>query len=96
MQPFFAKKLQLLEIKDGTSNTIALAEASRAVEWTKPDDIAFQTGPGGYAATALGLPGAKEFGAAFFDGTVRWYPKNIDPQKLQALITPSGGEPVEP
>src|SRR6185437_7001956 len=29
---------------DGTSQTILVAEASRAVEWTKPEDIPFTTG----------------------------------------------------
>ena len=35
------KPMAIADIKDGTSNTIALAESTRAVPWTMPDDVPF-------------------------------------------------------
>ncbi len=35
------KGLKITDITDGTSNTIMLVEAKKAVPWTKPDDIPF-------------------------------------------------------
>ena len=33
------------KIRDGTSKTIGLVEAKRAIPWTKPEDIAYDPGP---------------------------------------------------
>jgi hypothetical protein len=83
--------IALSGIKDGTSNTLMIVEAATAVEWTKPDDIAFDpNGP----APALGQHFNGGCNAATADMKVHWLPGTIDPATLKALITRDGGEDV--
>lgn len=89
--PTDGKGTRIQDITDGTSNTIAVVEAKRAVPWTKPEDIEYSVEkpmpkfgglrPGGYIV-------------ALFDGSVRFVQENLDQQVLRALITKAGGEPV--
>jgi len=78
-------------IPDGTSNTLMIVEATDAVPWTKPEDLPFDmTKP----LPKLGGEFPDVFLAAFCDGSVHALPKNIDANKLRALITRNGGEPI--
>jgi len=85
--------ITLVGITDGTSNTIAVAEAAEAVIWTKPDDIML---PGKDAPKNLkkkfgGLfPGG--FNALMWDGSVRFVPDTVSDRTLGAALTPTGGE----
>jgi beta-lactamase regulating signal transducer with metallopeptidase domain len=89
--------IRMLQITDGTSNTLQLVEAKRDVPWTKPEDIPFAGDPrdektplpkfGGH------YPGV--FLAAMCDGAVRVFANDIDPKLLRALITRAGGEAVQ-
>ncbi len=84
---------KVVEIPDGTSNTLLIVEAQRDVPWTKPEDIDYvpsQPLPklGGF------FPGG--FNAAFADGSVRFLYDTIDEKMLRALITKAGGEPINP
>ncbi len=89
-----SQSLKLLEILDGTSNTIAVVEAndSRAVPWTCPDDLVYDP-----AAPTNGLVGhhAGGFLALTCDGAVHFISETIDPKTLLALFTRRGGETVD-
>jgi len=81
------------DITDGTSNTLMTAEVanSKAVVWTKPDDL--QVDPSKPLDGLTGLrPGG--FNAGMCDGSVRFIAATIDLDLLRALLTKSGGEVV--
>lgn len=82
---------RIYSIKDGTSNTFLVAESSKAVPWTKPEDM---------EATDKALPklGGQFKGflhVAFFDGSVMRIKANLPERVLRPFITPSGGEVVD-
>jgi hypothetical protein len=79
----------IVAIPDGTSNTIAVAEARDAVIWSKPDDLPF-----GEKLPPLGGERDDSFAVVLFDGSVRLLPTGIDAATLRALITLDGGEVV--
>lgn len=83
--------ISLRDIRDGTSNTIAVVEVAPelAVPWTKPGDLELENHPG----TSWMPPGSGS-NVGFFDGSVRWLAANIDDAILVALFTTSGGEAV--
>ena len=85
------KGIRLADITDGTTNTIAVVEATETVPWAKPEELDFVPGK---ALPPLGPPWRDGFNAMLFDGSVRYIPKTIKPQLLQALITRNGGEIV--
>jgi hypothetical protein len=79
-----------LQIPDGTTNTLILAEASRAVEWTKPEDINVVAG----GHVDLGGSDPVTFLAAFADGRVQRLRRNLDQQTLRWLIDPADGNAI--
>lgn len=87
--------IQLKDITDGTSNTIAVVEAdpAQAVEWTRPDDLKFNPDD---PKAGLGNVRAGGWNAALCDGSVRFIADGIDPQVVKALITRAGGEATDP
>ena len=84
---------RMADIRDGTSNTIAVVEASdaAAVVWTKPDD--YQPNDEDPLKGLVGLrPGG--FTALICDGSVRFISASIDREVLKGMFTTSGGERV--
>lgn len=81
------------DFPDGTSNTIMFVEASKAVPWTKPEDLSFDPAN---PLPKLGLPGATYFMAAMCDGSVRTISHKITKETLRNAITRNGGEILGP
>jgi Protein of unknown function (DUF1559) len=79
---------RMMDISDGTSNTIALILSDQEVAWTKPYADVIYSGN----SPVPGLSKSRLVGMA--DGTTRTLPK-IDDSVFRALITRGGGEPVK-
>jgi Protein of unknown function (DUF1559)/Domain of unknown function (DUF4190) len=81
------------DFKDGTANTILIAEAATAVPWTKPDELDFN--PNG-SLPALGGHFSSGFAVGMADAAVRQVSQTVSPQTLKAAITRSGGDVLGP
>jgi prepilin-type processing-associated H-X9-DG protein len=87
---FPGSKTTLVQITDGTSNTILVVGGGKPVVWTQPDDIEFA---GTAAPAALALPGHTGCNVLMCDGSVRWVELGrLTPARLKAAITRNGGE----
>jgi prepilin-type processing-associated H-X9-DG protein len=86
------------EISDGSSNTIAVVEASGAgINWMEPRDLPF-------SAVAKGLNPKQGIGisshhpgaviAVFADGHTQTIQQNISAKLLKAICTKAGGETI--
>jgi hypothetical protein len=85
------RRLSIVSIPDGTSNTIAVVEAADAVPWAKPGDLPFDP----KKAPNVGSPDRKWFHAGFADGRVRYLRRDkLTDEQLRALMTIDGGEVV--
>lgn len=75
-----------LTVQDGTSNTVAIAEAGQPVEWTKPEDIVLQHDDAPFPKLGI-RSGTDEFQVVLGDGSVRSVKKKIDDmEKHQRLL----------
>jgi RNA polymerase sigma factor (sigma-70 family) len=96
--------LDIREIRDGTSQTLLIAEAGVAVPWTKPADLPYASNQplprlGGIGPDGLVVGGITPDGflAVRADGSAAKFShvKRILPEEtLRAMITASGGEPI--
>ena len=77
-----------------------VAEAAEPVEWTKPDELAFNDVPAGpaggqtFPVPKLGGLFDGGFHGLMCDGAVRFYSATLSEKKLRALITVNGGEVI--
>jgi len=86
------------DIKDGTSNTIIVAEVAReGIHWMEPRDLNTETmsfaidpSSGKFDATSNNHPGVVN--VLLGDGSVRCLSSGLDPEVLKALMTIDGGE----
>ena len=87
------KPVRLEDFQDGTANTIVVGESSRAVLWTKPEDLPFDL-----TVPLAGLEGhhgyhVNGFNALFGDGSVRFLKRSINSAILRSYLTRSGDGP---
>jgi hypothetical protein len=77
------KPTRLMDIKDGTSNTIMVVEADddHAVVWTRPEDLSFDPKD---PTKGLGRFGGG-FNAAICDGSVRFFRWPTTPKQIETL-----------
>jgi hypothetical protein len=84
------------DVKDGTSNTIAIIEVSpdKAVHWMSPEDaderLIFAN-----PEENLTTPHPDTFFAGFLDGHAEAVQPHIDPNDLRAMLTIAGGEKLD-
>lgn len=86
------KKLTILQITDGTSNTGMVFEAGEPVIWSKPADMAFDSKK---ALPKLGGLFDGDFHVAMFDGSVMLLKKNPDEKEMKNLIMHNDGNAVD-
>lgn len=88
-----AEPVRILEITDGTSNTLFVAEAAEAgIPWLKPEDIDVAKHPSLGDKAGFSSPHARGVLGLTGDGMVDFISSSITPQALQALFTIDGGE----
>ncbi len=87
------KAVNLAQIIDGTSNTIALLEVDddRSVLWTAPDDWTYDAD---HPKAGLGHLYSQGIGISLCDASGHFVPKDLPEDRLKAMITIGGGEPV--
>ena len=94
----YNRATRILDITDGTSNTVAVSEANKDFgPWAAGGRATMRSltkkpyinGPDGIGSS---FPGGCN--VLFCDGSVRFISQNVDPQILEKLATVSGGEVV--
>jgi hypothetical protein len=85
------QKIRFVDIADGTSNTLGAVIAGPSVEWTKPDDLAYDPQK---QLPKLQFPYKNLFTAGVLDGSVHSFKPDIDANVLKLLIERADGVPL--
>jgi prepilin-type processing-associated H-X9-DG protein len=82
--------LDAIDQANGCGHTLLVVEASDAVPWTKPDELAYDpTQP----LPLLGPPNLTQFMALFADGHVQTFRKDVSPAILRQMIEWTNRQP---
>lgn len=94
----YDREVKFRDVRDGTSNTMAIAEASKRYgAWMAGGDATirgFSRKPYIKGPDGIGGPHQGGVQAMFLDGSVRFISENIDDRVLEGISTIGGGEPV--
>jgi hypothetical protein len=85
------KMTKLTDFRDGTSNTLMVAEAAESVVWTKPDDLEFS--PKKDMKELLRLS-RDRITVLYGDGSVRRLNKSVAESTIKLLIQKSDGQVI--
>ncbi|MDR1479262.1 MAG: DUF1559 domain-containing protein [Planctomycetaceae bacterium] len=91
VEPTFA------DIRDGTSNTVAVVELREPFCWMDPlADITLEefSKPLDGENVTIGNPEGKEITIGMWDGSTKKLPLTTKPETLKAIATPNGGETI--
>jgi prepilin-type processing-associated H-X9-DG protein len=88
-----AQKITLAGITDGTSQTLLAVEAKDAVTWTKPADLTLPKDKD--KLPPVGGLFKSGMNALFFDGSVRFMPRDVSAESFRKIVTPAGGEIID-
>jgi hypothetical protein len=80
---------RIVDVADGVSWTLMVAEAAKPVPWTRPEDIPHDAGR---PLPRLGGQSADGAHVAFADGSERFLSRGVAPDSLRALVTRGDGE----
>jgi hypothetical protein len=91
--PQQAWRTKMVDVTDGTSNTIYVVEAGETVPWAQHNELKFDPQR---SLPPLGRPERDLFFVLMCDGSTRIVRKGFDQEVFKKMVTRAGGETVQP